>query len=119
MMKTISEHIKSVLLVVLVTLSLGLGTMTWINNKSLQSAKIEIGELSVKAENFERELKQTKQAQAQMVAALKKISVAQGALTTKQNKITKDLKDVSQPSKTWLDTPIPSDVGSVLDTLHD
>lgn len=91
----------------------------WWNHKSVEKAKAEVVLLQSKADGFEREIKSVRLAQEKFAKQLKQFNDKQKQLTEKQKKVQEDLKNVSQESKTYLDTPIPDDVRSVLDAILD
>lgn len=118
-MNRISEHIKTVLLVVLVTLTLTFGAMSWRNSKALETARADVVELTGKANTLEREIKDIRTQQAQFAKNLSLYNKKQQDLSKKQESLKEELRNVSTESKAYLDTPIPSDVGRVLDSIFD
>lgn len=119
MMNRISEHIKTVLLVVLVTLTMTFGAMSWRNSKALETARADVVELTGKAKTLERDIKDIRTQQAQFAKNLSLYNKKQQDLSKKQESLKEELRNVSTESKAYLDTPIPSDVGRVLDSIFD
>lgn len=116
-MRAIFWRIKNILLGVMVVLVISLAGINWYNHKTLQNTRETVVQLESKTKSLERDYKRLEADFNQTMTLIRNIREAQKKLSIKHQQLSGKLKDVSQESKEYLNTPIPSDITRVLDQL--